>query len=304
MITSEFLGLLKNPQAYVGGEINSCRRGFSRDDVNICLVFPDTYAIGMSHAGLKILYHLLNGMEGVHAQRAFLPDPENIPLFRQHGVMLFSLETRTALKEFDLLGFSLMSELNHTNVLLALEMSGLPLLSAQRGENDPFIAAGGIAVANPEPLRAIIDLFAFGDGEGLFPDLVAVLERVRREKPGRVGALKEFDRVEGVYVPALYPLKQSGVFLLPDMGGKRIRKRVCPDLDKVRAEPAEIVPDLRRDLQPAERGDRPWLPAELPFLPGQVVLRSVPHPLLQSRPWNSSKALWPPRVMNRSPWHR
>jgi len=99
MNTSEFLGLLKNPQAYVGSEINSCRRGFNRDDVNICLVFPDTYAIGMSHAGLKILYHLLNGMEGVHAQRAFLPDPENIPLFRQHGMPLFSLETRTALKD-------------------------------------------------------------------------------------------------------------------------------------------------------------------------------------------------------------
>ncbi len=242
MNTSEFLGLLKNPQAVVGGEINSCRRGFSRDDVNICLVFPDTYAIGMSHAGLKILYHLLNGMEGVHAQRAFLPDPENIPLFRQHDMALFSMETRTALKDFDLIGFSLMSELNHTNVLLALEMSGLPLLSAQRGESDPFIAAGGIAVANPEPLRAFIDLFAFGDGEGLFPDLVAVLERVRREKPGRAGALREFDRVEGIYVPALYPLEQKGSFLIPNLGGKKIRKRVCPDLDKVRVEPAEIVP--------------------------------------------------------------
>lgn len=242
MNTSEFLGLLKNPQAYVGSEINSCRRGFNRDDVNICLVFPDTYAIGMSHAGLKILYHLLNGMEGVHAQRAFLPDPENIPLFRQHGMALFSLETRTALKDFDLVGFSLMSELNHTNVLLALEMSGLPLLAAQRRESDPFIAAGGIAVVNPEPLRAVIDLFAFGDGEGLFPDLVAVLKRVRREKPGRAGALKEFDRVEGVYVPALYPLEQKGAFLVPNLGGKKIRKRVCPDLDKLRTEPAEIVP--------------------------------------------------------------
>ena len=242
MNASEFIGLLKNPQAVVGGEINSCRRGFSCDDINICLVFPDTYAIGMSHAGMKILYHLLNGMEGVHAQRAFLPDPENVPLFRRHGVPLFSLETRTALKDFDLIGFSLLSELNFTNVLLALEMSGLPLLSARRGEGDPFIAAGGIAVANPEPLRAVIDFFAFGDGEALFPDLVAVLQKLRRHKPDRGGALREFDRVEGVYVPSLYPLEPKGAFLVPNLGGKRIRKRICPDLDKVRAEPAEIVP--------------------------------------------------------------
>ena len=83
MNANEFLGLLKNPQAYVGREINSCRREFDSRDVNICLVFPDTYAIGMSHAGVKILYHLLNGLDGVHAQRAFLPDPENIPLFQR-----------------------------------------------------------------------------------------------------------------------------------------------------------------------------------------------------------------------------
>ena len=242
MNASELIGLLKNPQAFVGGEINSCPRAFSRDDINICLVFPDTYAIGMSHAGLKILYHLLNGMAGVHAQRAFLPDPENVPLFRQERVPLFSLETRTALKEFDLVGFSLLSELNFTNVLLALELAGLPLLSAQRGAEAPFIAAGGIAAANPEPLRAFIDLFAFGDGEALFPDLVAVLERLRLEKPGRAEALRAFDRVAGVYVPALYPLQPRGAFFVPDLGGKVIRKRVCTDLDKLRSEPAEIVP--------------------------------------------------------------
>jgi hypothetical protein len=82
MNANEFIGRLKNPQAYVGREINSCRREFRRDDLNICLLFPDTYAIGMSHAGIKILYHLLNGMPGVHAQRAFLAERENVPLFR------------------------------------------------------------------------------------------------------------------------------------------------------------------------------------------------------------------------------
>ncbi len=242
MNVNEFFPLLKNPQAYVGREINSCRRDFSKRDINICLVFPDTYAIGMSHAGLKILYHLLNDLDGVHAQRAFLPDPENIPVFKENGMRLFSLENRTPLKDFDMIGFSLLSELNYTNVLQTLEMGGLPLLSAQRQEGDPFVAAGGIAVANPEPLRAIIDLFAFGDGEAIFPDLVDLLKKAQREKMDRTGVLKGFDRIEGVYVPSLYPLKKKGDFLVPDLGGKIIRKRICPDLDQVKTEPAEIVP--------------------------------------------------------------
>jgi radical SAM family uncharacterized protein len=242
MNVNEFLGQLKNPQAYIGREINSCRREYSRRDINICLVFPDTYAIGMSHAGVKILYHLLNALAGVHAQRAFLPDPENIPLFREHGLPLFSLETRTPLAEFDMIGFSLLSELNYTNVLLALDLAGLPLLAADRRQGDPFVAAGGIAVANPEPLRAFIDLFAFGDGEALFPDLVKVLDRARQPQSGRAAVLEEFDRVPGVYVPSRYPLRKQGDFLVPDLGGKKVRKRVCPDLDLVKAEPAEIVP--------------------------------------------------------------
>jgi radical SAM family uncharacterized protein len=241
MNREEFLGLLKNPQAYVGREINSCRREFDRRDVNVCLVFPDTYSIGMSHGGMKILYHLLNGMKGVHAQRAFLPDAENIPLFREHGMELFSLESKVPLRDFDLIGFSLLSELNFTNVLQVLEMSGLPLLAAQRRDAFPIVAAGGIAVANPEPLRAFIDLFAFGDGEAIFPDLIAVLKKARREKTDRAGVLREFARLDGVYVPSLYPLKK-GIFFVPDLGGKKIRKRICPDLDRVRPEASEIVP--------------------------------------------------------------
>lgn len=242
MNVGEFIGRLKNPQAYLGREINSRRREFRRDDLNICLLFPDTYAIGMSHAGIKILYHLLNGMPGVNAQRAFLPDPENVPLFREFGMKLFSLETRNSLADFDLVAISLLSELNFTNVLLALDLAGLALLSSQRGPGDPFIAAGGIAAANPEPLRSFIDLFAFGDGEALFPDLVAVLERARRQKAGRAAVLEEFSRLPGVYVPSRHPLVQRGRFLVPDLDGRTVRKRICPDLDRSRPEAAEIVP--------------------------------------------------------------
>lgn len=242
MNSRELLGRLKNPQAFVGREINANRREFKRSDINICLVFPDTYAIGMSHSGMKILYHLLNSMDGVHAERAFVPEPENIAIFKENKMPLFSLENKIPLASFDLIGFSLLSELNFTNVLQVLEMSGLPLLSAQRQESDPWVAAGGIAVANPEPLRAFIDLFAFGDGEAIFPDLIAVLKTARSHKRVRAVVLNDFDRVDGVYVPSLYALKKAGPFMVPDLGGKQIKKRVCPDLNLIQAEPAEIVP--------------------------------------------------------------
>ena len=188
----ELLDHLKNPQVFVGREINSQRREFNRSDINICLVFPDTYAIGMSHSGLKILYHLLNGLDGVHAERAFLPEPENIAIFNENNVPLFSLENKIPLASFDLIGFSLLSELNFTNVLQVLAMSGLPLPSAERQEGAPWVAAGGIAVANPEPLRSFIDLFAFGDGEAIFPDLVAVLKAARRQKKSQSRSVAGF----------------------------------------------------------------------------------------------------------------
>ncbi|HSQ36125.1 MAG TPA: TIGR03960 family B12-binding radical SAM protein, partial [Candidatus Binatia bacterium] len=242
MKPQELLGHLQNPQAYIGREINSCRAEFNPKHINVCLVFPDTYAIGMSHSGLKILYHLLNGMEGVHAERAFLPQAENLAVFKENGVPLFSLENKVPLREFDLIGFSLSSELNFTNVLQVLDLAGLPLLSAQRQEGFPLVGAGGIAVANPEPLRAIIDFFAFGDGEAIFPDLIDVLKNARRDRARSRCILESFATIEGVYVPSLYPLKKIGRFLVPDLGGKKIRKRICPDLDRLQAEAGEIVP--------------------------------------------------------------
>ena len=242
MNAQELLGFIRNPQSHTGKEINSCRDKFDRNNINICLVFPDTYAVGMSHSGVKILYHLLNAMEGVHAERAFLPEPENLAVFKENGVELFSLENKIPLREFDLIGFSLSSELNFTNVLQVLDLSGLPLFSAQRAQGFPLVGAGGIAVANPEPLRDMIDFFAFGDGEAIFPDLIAVLENARKNKSLRQTILESLAELEGIYVPSLYPLKKTGGFLVPDLGGKKIRKRICPDLNRLQAEAGEIVP--------------------------------------------------------------
>jgi radical SAM family uncharacterized protein len=242
MTPHEFLGHLQNPQAFVGREINACREKFSAENLNVCLVFPDTYAIGMSHSGIKILYHLLNAMDGVHAERAFLPEAESRAAFADWRMPLFSLENKIPLLEFDLIGLSLSSELNYTNVLQVLDLSLMPLKAAERQSGFPLVGAGGIAVANPEPLRDFIDFLAFGDGEAIFPDLMAVLKKARRENRPRQAVLNSLSEIEGIYVPSLHPLKKVGHFLVPDLGGRQIRKRVCPDLDALQMEAGEVVP--------------------------------------------------------------
>ncbi len=242
MTPEQLLYTLRNPQVYTGRELNAVRRGFSPERLNVCLVFPDTYEIGMSHHGLKILYHLLGADPAVNPERCFLPEPENIPRFTSHGVPLFSLESRTPLSRFDLIAVSLLSELNFSNLPLTLRLAGVPLRAAERGEHDPLVGGGGMALANPEPLRRFLDFVAFGDGELLFPDITALLLEAKREGWRREQTLAALDRLPGVYVPALYPLREKGMFLVPDLGGKTVRKRLLTRWSDPPGADREIVP--------------------------------------------------------------
>ena len=119
--TKKFILKLRNPQIYSGKEINVVKSKFGEKNVNICLVFPDTYDIGMSHQGMKILYHLLAGLEGVNVERAFLPEKGSLELFKMEKIELFSLESKTPLKYFDIIGFSILSEMSYTNILQVLD---------------------------------------------------------------------------------------------------------------------------------------------------------------------------------------
>lgn len=233
---------MHNPQNYTGREINVVRKPFSPDMINICLVFPDTYGIGMSHYGLKLLYHTLNNREDVNAERCFLPDGESLPVFKKYNVPLFSIENKRPLEEFDLIGFSLLSEMTFTNVFEILTLAHIPLKSADRDETFPLIAAGGISTVNPEPLRDFIDLFAIGDGEAIFPDIIAVLSEIKKGQHAKHDGLKMFDRIEGVYVPALYPLQRQEKFFVPQLGRKKIKKRILKTIDASFSHHQMIVP--------------------------------------------------------------
>lgn len=253
MTINEFIYKLANPQVYTGKEINAIHKTPTENSINICLVFPDTYEIGMSHDGIKILYHMLNQIPDVIAERCFLPEKASIQVFKEYNFPLFSLETKRPLKTFDLIGFSLLTEMTYTNILQVLELAQIPLRREHReqreqreqtGEHFPIIAAGGISAVNPEPLRDFIDIFAIGDGEILFPEIISVLSEIKSKALNKNSALALFDEVQGIYAPSLAPLEKKGRFYVPQVKTGKKRKQVSPTLRTVDAIPGHkiIVP--------------------------------------------------------------
>lgn len=227
-----FIRKLNNPQIFLGKEINSVHKIFKQSNLNICLIYPDTYEIGMSHYGLKILYHFLNSYNNVHAQRALLPNKENIKIFEENQVKLFSLENKIDLKDFDIISFSLLTELNFTNILKTLELGGIEIFSEKRDNNSPLIMTGGISAINPEPLRNFIDFFAFGDGEVLFKDILNKLIPLKKNnKFNKESSLEIISQVKGIYIPKNYTLTKKSLFYIPQIKSK-IRKRALNSIDK------------------------------------------------------------------------
>jgi len=236
----QFILKLKNPQIYSGKEINVVKSDFDNDKVNVCLVFPDTYDIGMSHQGMKILYHLLTSNDKVNVERAFLPDKDSIEIFKNEEMELFSLESKTPLKYFDMIGFSILSEMNYTNILQVLDLSNIPLHTKERSEKFPLIVSGGItAAANPEPIRDFIDIFAIGDGEILFPEIIKTLLIEKKEKRRVLGDYKE---IQGLYVPSLFDVEKQGRFYIPIMDSQTVRKQVLNSIDPTPFNEGLIVP--------------------------------------------------------------
>lgn len=238
----ELLYHLKNPQVYTGREIHAVKKSYGPGTIRICLVFPDKYEIGMSHFGLTILYHQLNAIENVAAERCFLPAKPSIEIFKERDVPLFSLESKTPLMDFDLVSFSLLSEMTYTNVLQVLDLARIPLLSAERGPGIPLIAAGGISAVNPEPIRDFIDFFGIGDGEALFPDIVNALDRSHKERLDRQSMLQLMSRISGVYVPALHPPVNYGRYFGPDLPVGHIKKRIVQNMDDFVPQDRLIMP--------------------------------------------------------------
>jgi len=246
----DILREVEKPGRYIGGEWNEIRKDPSRIKAKIALIFPDVYEIGMSYLGQKILYAVLNKHPSLVAERVFAPWPDFEQKLRERGLPLFSLENKIPLREFDILGFSLLYELNYSNILTILDLGRIPFYSEERRHNDPLVIAGGPAAFNPEPLSDIFDAFLIGDGEEAFPEIAERVIYLKKRKAKKDEILSELANVQGVYVPSLYAAYEpTGSFLLARRPGHkappRILKRVVPSLSRISFPENIVVPDIQ-----------------------------------------------------------
>jgi radical SAM family uncharacterized protein len=246
------LAKVRKPGRYLGNEWNAVKKNFSAQGLRFAICFPNLYEIGMSNLGLRIIYGLLNEQEGVSCERVFLPDTDMREILKQEKVPLFSLESKTALREFDFIGFCLSYELDYANVLEVLELSGIPLLAKDRSPDFPLIIAGGSCVSNPEPLSDFIDLFLIGEAEEALLEIVERYRKLRAEGRGRQVSkeemLREIAKVGGVYVPSLYEPEYNENNSLKSFSAKYadtppvINKRIVKDLNRAYYPTRWLVP--------------------------------------------------------------
>lgn len=195
------------PARYVGSEGNIIRKAPTPEMARWLLVFPDTYEVGLPNLGLQILYELLNDLPNAQAERAYAPWPDMAAAMRQEGVPLFSVDRFDPARNFDILGFTFPAELLYTNLLECLDLAGVPLRSADRGDDDPLVIGGGHALLNPEPAAAFLDAVVVGDGEEAVVDVSDVVASHKRVGGTRLELLRALARVPGVYVPSFYDVE-------------------------------------------------------------------------------------------------
>lgn len=239
---SQILHRVNRPARYTGGEWNSITKDWDTIDVKIALAYPDVYEIGMSNMGMAILYNLLNQKKDVLAERVFTPWTDMADQMREGGVSLFGLETKHAISEFDIIGFSLGYELAYTNVLEMLDLSGMPVMAAERDETMPLVIAGGSCAVNPEPMSDFIDVFVIGEGEEVILELVEAYHLwKRKESTLKTDLLCDLAKIRGVYVPGLYHVEymENGRFgsIIPDIPEAKatVERRIVAEL------PAPVV---------------------------------------------------------------
>lgn len=239
---------VEKPGRYIGGEINSVVKNMNEKDVNFAFCFPDIYEIGMSYLGMQILYNSLNRRDNIYCQRVFAPAPDMETLLREENIPLMTLETKTPLKDMDFVGFTLQYEMSFTTVLNMIDMAQIPLMSKDRGEEYPIIAAGGPCAYNPEPLADFVDLFVIGDGEKALPELLEKYAELKKSGATKSEFLKEACKMEGVYVPAFYKpvYNDDGTIKelckLYDGAPDRILRAILPDVESVSFPENPIIP--------------------------------------------------------------
>ena len=249
-LTIDILSSVQKPARYTGGEFASIIKPADEVEATICLAFPDVYEVGMSYLGFKILYHLLNKEQGVQAERVYAPWIDMEAKMRERHIPLRTLETKKTLKECDIVGFTLQYELSYTNILNMLDLGGVPVLAAERTEEDPLVIVGGPCVYNPEPLADFFDFAIIGEGEEVMAEVMEAYKAWKRAgKPGgRQAFLQEVVKINGIYVPSFYEVEYNENLTVKAVRPVNVNapavvyKRVVRDMNSVDFPTSPIVP--------------------------------------------------------------
>ena len=250
-LSDEILGKIEKPARYIGNEVNAVIKDPDQVDIRFCMCFPDVYEIGMSHLGLQILYHMFNQREDTWCERVFSPWVDLEPVMRSEQIPLFALESQDDVKNFDFLGITIQYEMCYTNILQILELSWIPIYAKDRGEDHPLVIGGGPCVLNPEPLAPFFDLFYIGEGEVVYPSLLDMYARMKRQGSSREEFLEAAAEMPGIYVPAFYDVEYGDdgtlVSFAPSRPGvpEKIVRQAEMDLNHAPYPNAPVVPNIK-----------------------------------------------------------
>ncbi|MGL4392605.1 MAG: TIGR03960 family B12-binding radical SAM protein [Fusobacteriaceae bacterium] len=225
----KFFLQVEKPARYLGNEINSIHKDKKEYDANMCLIFPDIYEVGMSNLGFKILYNIINTEDRFYMERSFSPAGDMEKIMRENNFEAFSLETKTPIKNFDLLGFSLSYELSYTNVLNILELGNIPFRAKDRGEEFPILIAGGSCTTNPEPIKEFFDIIFIGDAEEILPKIIKNILACKKENKSKEEKLEAIKNLDGVFIPSKY-------------SGEKISRAIIKNFDDTKFYENQLVP--------------------------------------------------------------
>lgn len=247
-LSDEILMEIDKPARYIGNELNSIMKNTSEVDIRFAMCFPDVYEIGMSHLGIQILYDMLNKREDTWCERVYSPWPDLHQVMKEKDIPLFALESQDAIKKFDFVGITLQYEMCYTNILQILDLSKIPLLCAERNEDDPIIIGGGPCSYNPEPIADFFDIFYIGEGEIMYDTLLDLYKSMKNENYSREAFLHEAAKLDGIYVPSLYEVsyKEDGTI-----------QSFLPKFDDI---PTTVKRQLQMDFDHSVYPEKPVVP--------------------------------------------
>ena len=246
-LKQRILTAVQKPARYTGGEWGEVKKDLSQTRVRVAFCFPDTYEIGMSNVGMRILYGVMNQMDGVWCERVFAPWGDMEAAMRENKLPLWALESQDPVKDFDMIAFTIGYEMAYSNILNMLDLAGVPLHAADRKGLKNIVFAGGVCAFNPEPLADFVDFFSLGEGEDITVEIVSLYDRAKAENWSKDAFLREVAKIPGVYVPSFYrhEYNDDGTIraIVPLNGApETVTKRIVEDLDNAYFPTKMIVP--------------------------------------------------------------